>query len=73
MTGWAFAWGPCIACHAVFGFNPVRVPSLRWNGKLEPICASCVARINPRRIANGLPAIVPAEDAYEPVSEAELP
>lgn len=73
MTGWALAWGHCIGCAQVFGFNPVRVPSLTWNGQREPICAECVKRVNPTRIANGLPPIVPAPDAYEPVAESELP
>lgn len=72
MTGYAFAWGSCIGCGQVFGFNPVRVPSITMDGQREPICRACVERANPRRIANGLDPIVPAPDAYEPVAESEL-
>jgi hypothetical protein len=71
--GFAIVFGPCIGCARPFGYNPLRVPSLTWNGTREPVCAACVERVNPRRIANGLPPIVPAPDAYEPVDESELP
>jgi hypothetical protein len=73
VTGYAIAMSPCIGCGRLFGYNPLRVPSLTWKGTREPICQDCVTRINPRRIANGLPPIVPADDAYEPVAESELP
>jgi hypothetical protein len=70
--GYAIAFSPCIGCRQPFGYNPLRVPSLPINGTREPICRACVARINPSRIANGLPPIVPLPDAYEPVDESEL-
>lgn len=70
--GYALAMGACIGCGRMFAFNPVRVPSIRVNGSREPICADCVARANPLRIANGLEPIVPAPDAYEGVPEEEL-
>jgi hypothetical protein len=70
--GYAFATSPCIGCGQLFSYNPLRVPSLTVNGSREPICAGCVERVNPRRIANGLAPIVPAPDAYEPVDEREL-
>jgi Fe-S-cluster-containing dehydrogenase component len=73
MTGYVLAHGNCIGCGRMIAFNPVRVPSLTWKGSREPICADCVERINPRRIANGLPPIVPAPDAYEACREEELP
>lgn len=73
MTGWVFAVDHCIGCNKVFTFNPVRVPSLWWKGERRPICRACVDLINPRRIANGLPPIVPEPDAYDEVSESELP
>ena len=71
--GYAFCTGFCFGCGKMFTFNPVRVPSIRWEGEKRPICQGCVDIANPRRIANGLPAIVPEPDAYEPVDEAELP
>jgi hypothetical protein len=73
VTGYAFCMAACIGCGRIFSFNPLRVPSLTVNGTREPICLGCVARVNPRRIANGLDAIVPLPDAYEPCPENELP
>ena len=71
--GYAFATSACIGCGRVFSYNPMRVPSLRTvAGIREPVCLTCVERVNPRRIANGLPPIVPLPDAYEPVDESEL-
>ena len=72
MTGYALAFGPCVSCRETFGFNPVRVPSVRIGGERQPICRTCVERANPMRIGNGLPPIVPAQDAYEPCEESEL-
>jgi hypothetical protein len=58
--------GPCCGCQRLFTFSPTRVPSITLHGSREPICADCVARVNPRRIANGLPPIVPLPGAYDP-------
>lgn len=78
--GYAYATSACIGCGRLFSYNPLRVPSIKVkdgrpdpSGTREPICANCVARINPMRIANGLTPIVPAPDAYEPVDENEIP
>jgi hypothetical protein len=70
--GYALAMGSCYSCHKPFSFNPLRVPSLRVNGVREPICQECVDKVNPMRIANGLPPIVPARDAYDACDEGEL-
>ena len=72
MTGYVFAMGACVACRQPFTFNPVRVPSLTWNGTRQPICRACVERINPKRIANGVPPIEPLPGAYEECEEGEL-
>ena len=72
MTGYVMAYGPCIGCRKLFGFNPHKVPSLPVNGVRQPVCRDCVERANPRRIKNGLPPIVPAADAYEAIEEGEL-
>ena len=59
----------CVGCGRLFGgYSPTRVPSVRLHadGEREPICATCVARVNPRRVANGLPPIVPLPGAYDP-------
>ena len=71
--GYALCYGPCIGCHRTFEFNPMRVPSVTWNGTREPICRNCVLRANVKRKANGLPPIVPLPDAYEACDEGELP
>lgn len=62
----------CFGCKRLFGFNPHSVPSILHNGTREPICATCVARVNPMRRANGLPEIVPAPDAYEAIESSQL-
>jgi hypothetical protein len=73
MMGVVWAISPCICCHRIFSYNPMRVPSTSAiTGNREPICESCVAAINPHRIANGLEPIVPAPEAYEPCDETEL-
>lgn len=71
--GYVMAAGTCIACKGVFMFNPLRVPSISINGVKEPICKSCVERVNPMRRKNGVPEIVPAPDAYDAADESELP
>jgi hypothetical protein len=73
MSGFVLAYGACIGCKRVFGFNPKRVPSCSGlTGKREPICQQCVERVNPIRIANGLEPIRPAPDAYDGCEENEL-
>jgi len=69
MSGYVFATAPCFGCRALFTFNPELVPSVNYNGDRRPICQTCVDRVNPSRIKNGLAPIVPLVGAYEP-SEA---
>ena len=69
---WATAYGECFGCKRIFGFNPMRVPSIPINGVREPICQACVARVNPERERRGLSPIVPQPDAYEACREEEL-
>lgn len=60
------AYGDCFGCGRPFWFSPTRVPSTRdADGVRQPICADCVARANPRRVANGLPPIEPLAGAYD--------
>lgn len=77
--GYAMAHSRCYGCGQMMSYNPMRVPSVRIKdgrpdpeGKREPICRSCIERVNPRRIANGLEPIVPFADAYEPCDESDL-
>jgi hypothetical protein len=61
-----FCLGACYGCKRPFSFNPERVPSIPVAGVKEPICASCVAWVNPRRREAGLPEIIVLPGAYEP-------
>jgi hypothetical protein len=71
--GYMIATGHCIGCKQLFSFNPLRVPSSSAiTGQREPICPACVDRINNVRKEKGLPKVVPAPDAYEPIEEHEL-
>jgi hypothetical protein len=63
-----FAMGACIGCGRVFTFNPESVPSsTAITGTREPICETCMHRINDWRRANGLQPFEILPDAYEPV------
>lgn len=64
--GYIFAMSRCFGCDAVFQYNPDLVPSIPVNGERQPVCGRCVERVNPMRIENGLPPIVPLPGAYEP-------
>lgn len=51
----------------------MRVPSTSAiTGQREPICESCVDRLNPIRVANGLAPIAPLPGAYDACDEDEL-
>lgn len=71
-SGWAFVTSPCYGCGQIICYNPHRVPSIRIEGVREPICRGCVAKANPKRIANGLDPIVIHDDAYDAIPEREL-
>ena len=71
--GYVMVMSPCIGCGQPFSFNPTLVPSIQHEGTRRPICADCVERVNPKRVANGLEPIVPHRDAYEPCDESVLP
>lgn len=70
--GYVSCMEACFGCKRLFAFNPNKVPSVRVDGVRRPICQVCVDKANPRRIANGLPPIVPMEGAYEAMPEEEL-
>lgn len=70
--GYMLAIGNCIGCNQPFSFNPEKVPSSSAiTGKREPICRTCIDRINPKRIAQGLEPIVPLPGAYDAQNENE--
>lgn len=64
--GFMALFAPCFACKRVFTSNPNTVPS--YNG--EPVCHSCMTRVNEKRIERGLDPFPIASDAYE-AAEAE--
>ena len=70
--GYALCYGYCAGCGGLFSFSPTRVPSVRINNSREPICKTCVSRVNPIRIKGGLEPIVPLPCAYEAIDESEL-
>lgn len=71
--GYVAAFAPCVGCGNLFSFNPVKVPSISIDGgPKQPICAGCVARVNPMREKNGLPIIVPLDGAYDAAEAEEL-
>ena len=71
--GYAVVLSPCFGCGNTFSYNPHKVPSIRDSDDVrQPICRTCVERVNPQRIAIGLPLIVPQPGAYEAIDESEL-
>jgi hypothetical protein len=53
-------------------FNPIHVPSVRIEGKREPVCKSCIEKANVVRKEKGLELIPLLPDAYEACDECEL-
>ena len=48
------------------------VPSITIAGVREPICADCVAWVNPIRVQNGLDPIHVLPGAYEPAEDTKI-
>ena len=71
--GYVLVTSACIGCGRLVSYNPKLVPSCSAvTGTREPICLSCVERVNPMRIKNGLDPIVVLPGAYEAMDEREL-
>ena len=70
--GYALVFGHCCNCSQFMGFNPIRVPSVRINGKREPVCRTCVETLNAKRKLVGAEPWPIPPDAYEPVDENEI-
>lgn len=66
--GYAIAFGNCFGCGMTFGFNPMRVPSLHG----RPVCGSCMALANTKRVERGDAPHPIHPEAYEPCAESEL-
>jgi hypothetical protein len=77
--GYAMAFGECAGCGSFFGFNPVRVPSIRMRdgkldsaGKREPLCRGCAEKLRDAIVRAGGERFEIPPDAYEGVEEGEL-
>ena len=81
MSGYTIVIGHCFMCKRRFGFNPYRVPSIPIDpvtnrppdlggdverAEREPLCETCVGRINERRARDGRPLVVILPGAYDP-------
>jgi hypothetical protein len=74
MSGWVYCHSACLACGEIFSYNPVHVPSSSAvTGEREPICRTCMARINEKRKGMGMSPFGIHPQAYEPLAEEELP
>ena len=72
-VGYVFACSPCIGCGRIFTYNPLRVPSSSAiTGQREPVCATCMERINEYRTAHGLEPFAILPGAYDSCEESEL-
>ena len=65
--GYAFVHSACYGCGRLIIYNPHRVPSIRVEGKREPLCRDCVDKVNKGRIKNGLEPKPVHPDAYSPI------
>jgi len=65
VTGYLYVVGACFCCRQIFTFSPTKVPSYRN----EPICESCIERVNRKRRDEGRPLWPVAPGAYEPDAE----
>jgi len=70
--GFVIATAACIGCNKFFTFNPHKVPSVRIQGRREPVCRACIEAANPERIKNGLDPVKILPGAYESFDEYEL-
>lgn len=70
--GYAVVVGTCCNCHGFMQFNPIRVPSVRIDGKREPVCKTCIEELNAKRKLVGAEPWPVHPDAYEPVDENEI-
>lgn len=63
--GWVFLTADCIACGRTFTCSPSKVPSVRVEGKREPVCRPCVESANRIRKENGMELFTILPGAYE--------
>ena len=72
MAGFVAVMSACYLCHEPFSYHPNKVPSVRVNGKREPICETCIRMVNEARVARGLEPFPILPGAYEGGPEEEI-
>lgn len=65
MTGYMSIIANCFLCNRVFSSNPHKVPSV----DNQPICESCMVRVQEARKRQGMPPFPVPDGAYEPAEE----
>lgn len=70
--GFVLVFGHCCNCSQFMKFNPIHVPSVRVNGKREPVCKKCVEELNEKRKLVGAEPWPIHPEAYEAADENEL-
>ena len=70
--GLLFVVGACFACARDFSFNPYLVPSVETPHGTEPVCQTCIERLNALRQQGGLEPCVISTDAYAPASLVQI-
>ena len=70
--GYALMHSPCAKCGQIASYNPHRVPSIRIDGRRQPICQPCITEANRLRLEQGLEPIPVATDAYTAIHESQL-
>lgn len=63
--------GICFCCGKHFSFHPNKVPVVIIDDVKQPVCEDCVKKVNPMRIAKGLPPITYESDAYKTALDEE--
>ena len=70
--GFVICQSPCGACRAVFAYNPMKVPSVLYNGVRVAICRQCVEAANRFRRKRGLEEFTILPGAYDGADESEM-
>ena len=70
--GYVLMTSACISCGNIVTYNPMKVPSVRVNGKREPLCRTCADRLNDEFEKRGKERVPIQPDAYEACPEEEM-
>jgi hypothetical protein len=74
MSGYVLATSACFFCNNFFSYNPRFVPSTppEWHPTREPVCGTCMDRINAWRVSKDIDPFPIHPEAYEPLPEEQL-